>query len=99
MVDLQIYAHQSLNNKSSLIGQISFPKGTFKFHKEPSTKRNELIERWGIGWMTLFPHERQISMDNWVSGQVGIKGVLTYKIRILDTNQIFAIRIIYTRVP
>ena len=61
--------------------------------------RNELIEMWGIDWIKLYPFERQIGKDNWVCGQVGFKWIITYKIRILDTKEMFAIRIIYTRVP
>jgi len=72
-----------------------------KRYKNPPGKfnRNELLESEGIGWLTLYPYERQISKDDWVCGQVGLEHIITYKIRILDTNEIFAIRIILTRVP
>jgi hypothetical protein len=98
------FYHRELENISEYTMEIFEYRWTFidkqgKRYEEPPTKRNELIEMCGISWMTLYPHERQIGKDNWVTGQVGTKGVLTYKIRNLDTNEIFAIEIIYTRIP
>ena len=58
--------------------------------------RKDLLEIWDLETVTIEPFERQIRKDTWVhcGGSSSCTGNLTFKVRIVDTGDIFSFRII-----
>ena len=57
--------------------------------------RDELVRNWGITEMTIAPRGRKVHRDRWiVCGRPPCKIVYTYKIRILETDETFMVRIV-----